>query len=73
MDVLGISVHDGPSMSELAAFIDRGIPAITIGVTHGENTSRIDGSVSIEGIYTGLTQLMGILFANDAGGDDGEY
>lgn len=56
-----------PSTSELAAFIDRGIPAVTIGITTGENMDKLNETVKIEPIYRGVTQLIGIICAIDNG------
>ncbi len=56
-----------PSTSELAAFIDKGIPAVTIGLTNGENMDKLNETVKIKPIYRGITQLIGIILAIDNG------
>lgn len=56
-----------PSTSELAAFIDEGIPALTIGITNGENMDKLNESIRIQPIYRGITQLIGLIRAIDNG------
>jgi tripeptide aminopeptidase len=67
IDALDIQPRKSPSTSELSAFIDHSIPAITIGITTGEHQSTQEEEVSIEPIFTGLAQLVGILLAIDRG------
>ncbi len=60
-----------PTTSALAAFIDRKIPAITVGVATGERKGEldeIDESVLIAPIFTGMAQLAGVILAMDQGG-----
>jgi len=64
---LGIKPRFSPSTSELAAFIDKEIPAITMGMTTGENLGEPDESIHIEPLYTGLAQLVGMIEAIDGG------
>ena len=56
-----------PSTSELAAFIEKDIPALTIGLTTGDNMGTLDESVEIDPVFTGLAQLAGLLEAIDRG------
>ena len=56
-----------PSTSELSAFIDKGIPAVTIGLTNGENLDEKDERIHIDPITTGLQQLLGLILAVDKG------
>lgn len=67
MNSLGIKPRVTPSTSELSAFIDKGIPALTLGITNGENFNKADESIEIEPIYNGLAQLLGLLIAIDRG------
>ena len=67
MTELYIDPRLAPSTSELSAFIDRDIPGLTIGLTTGENISEERESIQIEPIFTGLSQLVGILVALDNG------
>ncbi len=64
---LGITPRITPSTSEVSALIDHGIPAITIGLTNGENAGEINESVAIEPISKGLAQLVALLKAIDMG------
>ncbi len=72
MSRLGITHRIAPSTSELSAFIGRGIPAVTIGITTGEHVSEVDETVFIDPIFTGLAQLIGLLEAIDGGFCDGD-
>jgi acetylornithine deacetylase/succinyl-diaminopimelate desuccinylase-like protein len=67
IEALDVPLRMGPSTSELAVFIERKIPAITIGMTMGEAMSETTESVFVDPIFTGLAQLIGILLAVDAG------
>ncbi len=67
MRALQIQFHKSPSTSELSAFIDRNIPAITVGISYGEHKNQINELVKIEPMFTGLAQFIGILLAIDRG------
>ncbi len=67
MNSLGVNHRITPSTSELSAFIDNGIPALTLGITDGENMNKSDEKIEIEPMYTGLTQLIGLLLSIDRG------
>jgi acetylornithine deacetylase/succinyl-diaminopimelate desuccinylase-like protein len=67
MNHLGIEPRPGPSTSELAAFINHNIPAITLGLTHGDHIHEANESIQIEPLYQGITQVMGTLLAIDGG------
>ncbi|MFO8065771.1 MAG: M20/M25/M40 family metallo-hydrolase [Spirochaetia bacterium] len=56
-----------PSTSELSAFIDKGIPAVTIGVSDGENVNEENERVEIGPISQGVAQLVGLILALDRG------
>ena len=64
---LGIKPRITPSTSEVAALIDKGIPAVTIGLTSGENAGELEESILIEPISKGMAQLMALLKAIDMG------
>ena len=55
------------SESELSIFLSHGVPAVTIGVSHGENYHTEDAMVEIEPMYMGIAQLLGLLEAIDKG------
>ncbi len=67
MQSLALTPRLSPSTSELSAFIDHRIPAVTVGLTSGEALGQATESIRIEPIYTGLAQLLGILLAMDGG------
>ncbi len=67
MRALNIKPRISPSTSELAAFIDQKIPAVTLGITTGER--RDDGKevIEVEPIFTGLAQIIGLILSIDRG------
>jgi len=67
MNKLDIEPRLAPSTSELAALIDKEIPALTLGITSGDRIHKMNESVQIEPIYKGLAQIIGILIATDGG------
>lgn len=67
MDELEIDSRPGPSTSELSAFIDHKIPAITLGLTHGDHIHESNESIEIEPVFKGIAQLIGTLLAIDGG------
>jgi di/tripeptidase len=67
MTHMNIKPRISPSTSELAAFIAKNIPALTIGLTTGDNMNLLEESIEIAPIYTGLTQLVGLLQTIDRG------
>ncbi|MBI9104549.1 MAG: peptidase [Spirochaetales bacterium] len=71
MHQLNIKPRISPSTSELAAFISAGIPALTIGMTRGENLGELSETIEIQPIFTGIAQLLGIILALDRGLCDG--
>jgi tripeptide aminopeptidase len=67
MESLGISPRLAPSTSELSALIEKEIPALTLGLTKGERTSKSNETIEIEPVYKGLAQLIGTILAVDGG------
>jgi len=67
MKTLEVPQRVSPSISELAAFIEHGIPAVTLGLSHGEGLNTPREAVRIEPIFTGLAQLVGMVLAVDRG------
>ncbi len=67
LKALGVRPRISPSTSELSAFIDHGIPAVTIGLTEGENHSSPEERLEIAPIFVGIAQLLGLLRAIDGG------
>lgn len=67
---LGVSPMLYASTSGLSAFLDRDIPAITIGMSTGERRSElaeIEEMIHLPSLYAGIAQLTGLLCAMDAG------
>ena len=67
MKYLNIKPRISPSTSELSAFIDQKIPAITLGITKGDRVDDEREIIEIEPIFTGLAQLVALLLAIDRG------
>ena len=64
---LDLTPQVSPSVSELAAFIAHGIPALTVGISDVRREESGESAVLIEPISRGLTQLLGLLAAIDRG------
>ncbi len=62
---LHIKPRISPSTSELSAFIDKHIPALTIGLTDEENMNERGESIVIDPLFKGVAQLLGLLLAID--------
>jgi len=67
MKKLDIEPVSEASGSELSMFLSRQIPAVTLGITHGENYTLTDAKIEIEPIFKGITQIIGVLMAIDSG------
>ena len=64
---LGVESRVEPSVSELAALLDRRIPSLTLGLTKGENRHSPEESILLDPIFDGLAQLVSMLQFMDAG------
>ena len=67
METLEVQPKIRPSMSEVSELIARGLPALTIGITEASNLHDLNETIRIKPIYTGLAQLLALLFAIDGG------
>lgn len=67
MTELEIKPKIAPSTSELSALLDKEIPALTLGLTRGENKHDIDETIEIDPMFTGFAHLIGVLRAIDHG------
>ncbi|MGD2271840.1 MAG: M20/M25/M40 family metallo-hydrolase [Desulfobacterales bacterium] len=67
MEKLELKPISGSSESELSIFLANKIPAITLGITHGDEYHQNDAHVEIEPIFTGIAQIIGVLMAIDKG------
>lgn len=72
MKQLGLKPVSEPSEAELSIFLSRNIPAVTIGITHGERYHLENSEMEIDPIFTGIAQLIGIITALDSGACDEE-
>jgi len=70
MSELNIEPKIGPSMSELAAFIARDIPAVTLGISNGQRINTLEEEVEVEPIFKGIAQVLGVLMSLNRYGDD---
>ena len=69
IEAVGVQPQILPSVSELSLFIQRRIPAVTIGLTRGTRAEEEEEEefIEIEPIWTGLAQLIGMIAAIDGG------
>ncbi len=65
--LLGIESHVVPSVSELALLLEHGIPALTLGITKGENRHSPAETIWLDPIFDGLAQIVAVLQFLDAG------
>lgn len=72
MKALNLKPLSEPSESELSIFLSRRIPAVTVGLTQGQNFHREDASMEIAPLFTGIAQVVGIIRAIDSGVCDDE-
>jgi di/tripeptidase len=67
MEQLDLTPKIFPSMSEVSELISRGLPAVTLGLTEAIHLHDLNETIRIQPIYTGLAQLLALLFAIDGG------
>ena len=67
MKTLNLKPESDPSESALSIFISKNIPAVTLGVTHGENRSQENATMMIKPMYKGIAQIVGVMMAIDGG------
>jgi len=67
MKALEIKPVSGNSESELSIFLSNNIPAVTLGITMGENYHQKDGKIEIEPLFKGIAQVAGVILAVDRG------
>jgi di/tripeptidase len=67
MDRLGIKPFSKSTESALSIFLSQKIPAVTLGITHGENVYQDKATMEIEPMYKGIAQVIGVLKAIDSG------
>jgi len=67
IESLGIKPISDPSESELSIFLAHKIPAVTLGITLGENIHLENSMMEIEPMYKGIAQIVGAIMAIDKG------
>lgn len=67
MEALEIMPIIESSESELSIFLSHGIPAVTLGITHGENYHREDAAIEIAPIFRGVAQIIALMQGIDKG------
>jgi len=72
MKKLDLEPVSEPSESELSIFLSRKIPAVTLGITRGDNYHLENATIEIEPIFKGIAQIIGVLLAIDSGVCDGK-
>ncbi len=72
MKALDVVPTSEPSESELSIFLSRKIPAVTLGISRGENFHLENASLEIAPMFTGIAQLIGVIQAIDTGVCDGQ-
>ena len=67
IESLGLKPISAPSESELSIFLAHKIPAVTLGITLGENMHLENSTMEIEPMYKGIAQIIGAIMAIDKG------
>ncbi|MBW2514905.1 MAG: hypothetical protein JRE21_10105 [Deltaproteobacteria bacterium] len=67
LDTLGVEAFSEPSESTLSIFLHQKIPAITLGITRGDNFHQDDAMIEIDPMYKGIAQIPALLMAMDKG------
>lgn len=67
MKSLDIQPVSTPSESELSMFLSRNIPAVTLGISHGENYHLENAIMEIEPMFKGIAQIISVIMAIDSG------
>lgn len=67
MKKLDLKPISEPSGSELSIFLSKKIPAITLGLTHGENYHLNNAKIEINSLFKGIAQVVGVIKAIDSG------
>ena len=67
---LGVEAVSEPSETALSIFLKRKIPAITLGLTRGNNYHQEDSMIEIEPLFKGISQIPALIMAMDNGACD---
>ena len=68
---LDVEVFSEPTETALSIFLRRSIPAITLGITRGDDFHKDQAMIEIEPLYKGIAQIPALLLAMDHGICDG--
>lgn len=64
---LGVEAISEPSETALSIFLHRKIPAITLGLTYGDNYHQDGSMIEIDPIFRGISQIPALIMAMDNG------
>jgi acetylornithine deacetylase/succinyl-diaminopimelate desuccinylase-like protein len=64
---LGIEAFAEPAENVLSIFLHRNIPAVTLGLTLGDNFHQEGALIEIEPLYRGIAQIPALIMAIDQG------
>ncbi|MBI9084455.1 MAG: hypothetical protein JEZ11_12715 [Desulfobacterales bacterium] len=64
---LGLKPVSAHSESELSIFLSRNIPAVTLGISRGENHHLENATIEIEPMFRGIAQIVATIMAIDSG------
>lgn len=64
---LGVKAVSEPSETALSIFLQRKIPAITLGLTRGNNYHKDGAIIEIEPMFKGIAQIPALIMAMDNG------
>lgn len=64
---LAVDIISESTESALSIFLQRKIPAITLGLTYGENYHQEDAMIEIDPIFKGIAQIPALAMAMDSG------
>jgi tripeptide aminopeptidase len=70
LETLEIKPFSKSTESSLSIFLSHKIPAVTLGITYGENVYKEEATMEIEPMYKGIAQIIGVLKAIDNGACD---
>ncbi|WP_372678165.1 hypothetical protein [Desulfosarcina sp.] len=64
---LGVEAVSEPSETALSIFLQRKIPAVTLGLTRGNNYHQDGAKIEIEPMFKGISQIASLIMAMDNG------
>jgi len=71
LESLGIKPMSKSTESALSIFLSHKIPALTLGITYGENYFTEKATMEIDPMFKGIAQIIGVIKAIDSGVCDG--